>query len=189
MDKAVGPSGQWTHLGPQSASVMEPDHFFFSFMLTDKPLAAWQVPVIWGFIISFSLLICIVCRNIWINLCPRRTLGALLRPCSHLCVSKVSLQNEIYSIWKLWRLLWLRKKKKFKYWHKSENSLWKYVELIDYSCDFPAYIFFLCLLCVNEFVLDESIIIKNISQMMFYIFSMKRIKPTSNNIALITACY
>lgn len=34
------------------------------------------------------------------------------RPCSHLGVCKVSLQNEISSISKLWRPLWLKKKRK-----------------------------------------------------------------------------
>lgn len=36
------------------------------------------------------------------------------RPCSHLGVCKVSLQNEISSISKLWRPLWFKKKEKKK---------------------------------------------------------------------------
>lgn len=77
----------------------------------DEPLAAWQVPVSWGFIISVSPLICIVRRNVRINLCPRPTFGAPLRPCSHLCVSEASLQNENYSIWKIMTPTMIRKKK------------------------------------------------------------------------------
>lgn len=136
-------TGQWTHHGPQSASAMEPDQFFclYSNRSVNQPLAAWQVPVIWGFIISVSLLICIAHRNVWINLRPRRMFGALLRPCGHLRVSKASLQNEIYSIWKLWRLPWLREREK----NKIQILAWKWKLIMEIQKTYWLFMWFSCI--------------------------------------------
>lgn len=104
-------------------------YFLYTNRSVYQLLAAWQVSCHLGLHYLVSLLICIVDKNLWINPCPRQKFGALCPPCSHLCVSKVSLQNEISSIWKWWRLLWLKKTKKqkhilaWKYYGNTSNLL------------------------------------------------------------------
>lgn len=77
-DKAVGQSGQWTH-HQTSLWCSLINFFLYANRSAYQLLTAWQLPVM-GLHYLVSLLICIVDRNVWINLCPRGKFGVLCSP-------------------------------------------------------------------------------------------------------------
>lgn len=151
LDEAAVQSGQWTHHRPQSASAMEPDQFsFFIYLFINLALnpatGEWAISSLAAGSrqpgLHYLRLPADLHRgaaNVWINLCPRTAFWRISAP-----PAAIAAPPKFHS--KIWDFIFLQEiitptliesgEKKIKCWHESDNSLWKHVELIDYSCGF-----------------------------------------------------